>query len=229
VFGGEGNGYEVDPPHRLQPSPLAEWLTKELTAQVARQQEIRGKPIKVLGGRLDPRQHEETQKLFKDYVETLVKSGHRNLYAGGGVCTKCHDVKAAKELPEAIIAPDIPTVWFEKSWFSHVAHRAVNCQECHPGKEHQKENDGKTKVVEREPIGILGIDSCRHCHAPAGATLAGSLRVEGGVRHGCTDCHRYHNNQHPLQGMGASARDPHDKWRIQEWLRAGKNGKSGLP
>jgi len=43
-----------------------------------------------------------------------------------------------------------------------------------------------------EPIAILGADSCRACHAPAGTTVSqanGTTTVAGGIRHGCTDCH----------------------------------------
>jgi hypothetical protein len=41
------------------------------------------------------------------------------------------------------------------------------------------------------------------CHAPA---EIGNGRVRGGASVACTECHRYHNGDHPTQGLGATAR-----------------------
>jgi hypothetical protein len=76
----------------------------------------------------------------------------------------------------------------------------VGCDQCHPGKGAEWAGD-LTRAVELEPVGIVGIETCRQCHGPA-------TDVGAGVRHGCTDCHGYHNGANPLQGIGAAARDP---------------------
>ena len=43
-----------------------------------------------------------------------------------------------------------------------------------------------------------------------------------GVRHGCTDCHRFHNQANPLQGLGTKDRDGKNKLTINEWLGGGR-------
>ena len=47
----------------------------------------------------------------------------------------------------------------------------------------------------------------------------GKQIVGGGARHSCTDCHRYHNGDHPLQGRGAAARDTGKPLTLAEWLK----------
>ena len=46
--------------------------------------------------------------------------------------------------------------------------------------------------------------------------------IAAGVRHRCTDCHRYHNGDHALQGRGAPARDPKQMLDLDSFLRGGK-------
>ena len=77
-------------------------------------------------------------------------------------------------------------------------------------------------VVEFEPIRIRGVKSCQQCHAPAGRQVEvaeGVVVTGGGVRHGCTDCHKYHNGDHALSGRGATARDPLRPLSVSEFLR----------
>ncbi len=216
VGDGRGSGYTLDPPHRVQPDAMRGWLTRELTSQMALQRAQMQKD-KQLGGRLDPRERREIEEAA---AGSWLDLATRNLFRPTGVCARCHVISPA---PPQIEPANIPTVWFEKAWFSHTAHRAVDCAQCHPGKEPQWEN-GRNKVVEREPLGIEGVKSCRQCHLP---TAQGGA----GVRHGCTDCHRYHNGGNPLQGVGAKARDPLPRkkedgkmrrWSVEEWVRGGR-------
>jgi predicted CXXCH cytochrome family protein len=220
VGDGRGASYGLDPPHRVQPAEMRGWLTKELTAQVLLGRGGRQKD-RQLGGRLDPREQDEVRESVAGYWLGLAS---RNLFRPTGVCARCHVITPGAEgqQPPKVEPPGVPTVWLENARFSHTAHRAVDCAECHPGKE-ARWQDGRTVVVEREPVGILGVASCRRCHGPPAAGGAG-------VRHGCTDCHRYHNGPNPLQGRGAEARDPapdpardgKSKWSIREWLGGGR-------
>jgi hypothetical protein len=114
-------------------------------------------------------------------------------------CRKCH-YESRGRFFEPKIFTEIPTVWFESARFDHTSHRGTACQVCHP-----MSQIGSGKLDEREKINILGIESCRQCHAPAGGTRDAPT---GGIRHGCTDCHTYHNGGHGLQGRGAAARVP---------------------
>ena len=47
----------------------------------------------------------------------------------------------------------------------------------------------------------------------------GERILGGGVRHGCTDCHRYHNGDLPLQGRGANARNAAQPLDLSEFLK----------
>ena len=69
---------------------------------------------------------------------------------------------------------------------------------------------------------ILGLESCRSCHAPAGTKVTmpdGSKTVGGGVRHSCVDCHRYHHGDMPMQGRGADTRYPKKPRDLADWLQ----------
>jgi cytochrome c7-like protein len=193
------------PQHGVQPEALADWLTNELTLAVFKDQ-TKSTEVKLFGGRLDPVERTKIDEKLKPRVEELVKDAKKNLTGNEGTCAKCHTIDGNK-----IIPPEIPTVWFQKSWFDHASHRALNCAECHP---YQKSvvKDGVTELGVPERPGILGIESCRKCHGPTSMGKAG-------VRAGCINCHRYHNGDHPLLGRGAAAFDPPQKLTITDWIR----------
>ncbi|WP_171469318.1 cytochrome c3 family protein [Frigoriglobus tundricola] len=112
------------------------------------------------------------------------------------------------------------TVWFTHAKFNHSAHRGTTCATCHPG-------TGAATIApadanKPEPTQILGVESCRACHSPAGTKVTlpdGSKVAGGGVRAACTDCHRYHHNDTPLQGRGSPARFPKDPRGLADWLK----------
>jgi hypothetical protein len=41
----------------------------------------------------------------------------------------------------------------------------------------------------------------------------------GGVRAACTDCHRYHHGDLPIQGRGALTRYPKEPRTLADWLK----------
>jgi hypothetical protein len=182
----------IDIPHRKQPAELKELIcaaaaldlglgkiaATDQSLPFTRQQPERPAPTKADDARLDAL---SASRL------TIVEAN----------CRKCHDQQDGKISPVTI-----PTVWFESARFDHTAHRGAACQVCHP-----MPQIGSGKLDEREKINILGIETCRQCHAPAGGTRDAPT---GGIRHGCTDCHTYHNGGHGLQGRGAAARVPAD-------------------
>ncbi|HEX3313491.1 MAG TPA: cytochrome c3 family protein [Gemmataceae bacterium] len=208
VAGDDAVAYSVDPPHGQQPAVLAPWLSRELTLSVV-QDQTKGTDIKLFGGRLDPRERAKVDEALKPRVEALTNSAQKKLFGSDGTCAKCHEIDAGN-----IVPPAIPTVWFQRSWFDHSSHRALECAECHPGKAAVQKN-GVTELGVPEPLGIRGIESCRKCHGPTSADKAG-------VRASCVDCHRYHNGDHPLQGRGAAAFDPPQKVSITEWIKSGR-------
>jgi Cytochrome c7 and related cytochrome c len=117
-------------------------------------------------------------------------------------CALCHHLA---EMPGPLVRADaikgveiepvrVPNVWFNRAVFDHSAHRAVDCKDCHAGAETSRAN---TDVL------VPGIAVCIQCHGPS-AGRGDTLR--GGAGDSCTECHRFHNGDHPLEGIGASSR-----------------------
>ena len=138
----------------------------------------------------------------------------RQFAPGGQGCAKCHDLgeSGVKAVPDR-------TVWLPASRFNHAAHKSAACAECHPGTYAAVSEP----LAEKEPPQINGVESCRACHAPSGTpvSLPSGTIPGGGVRHSCTDCHRYHNGDHSLEGKGALARFPAKPLDIGEFLKGG--------
>ena len=193
-------------PHRRQPDRLREEITAGYVRQlVATDHPALSAPAEP-GGFLAPRLRAshtlrtETARLTDTALEFLTRQD---------TCVKCHDVGGPA--PGTIAPVADRTVWFTHAKFDHTAHRAVSCSACHPGPTAGLPPDGR--LIDKEPPQLPGIETCRACHAPAGTRVerpGGEAFAGGGVRHGCTDCHGYHNNDHPLQGRGAPTRAPAD-------------------
>jgi len=229
-------------PHRRQPAELKALLKGEYAARLA----FAGNPGLAAaagpGGRLDPAAAPavatfgaETDRLAADATRTLFlglaprekaatapAADQYRLPAGGYACGKCHYRDGPDAAPSIAPIPD-RTVWFAHAKFDHVAHRGQACASCHPGTDPPAAPPGA--VNETEPVLIWGIDSCRACHAPAGTAVKqpnGQAVSALGTRSACTDCHRYHNGDRPLQGRGAAARDPRAPLDLADFLNGGR-------
>lgn len=216
-------------PHRRQSSDLRELLKGEFAAHLAsRNHPAFARPIGP-GGRLDSKTNPAPAP-FEKKLDRLADEAVKKLLSDlqpssehvvpGGSCGKCH-YSTGTGSTEILKLPD-RAVWLTHATFNHVSHKAIACGDCHPGTEAAFAPGGR--VNEREPVLISGIKSCQACHAPSGwgTNLTDDTFVEAaGIRHACTDCHRYHNGDHPLQGLGAAARTPHRPQLITEFLRGG--------
>lgn len=180
-------------PHRLQPAALNEWMRAAITRGLADKVEGVKALLDPAQDRLDPLTREKL-KTFEAAVEDILKKEEARLYLqspsyspifGGSACGKCHTMEGDK-----IAKVNSPVVWLPEAKFSHVAHRPLDCKACHP----MKRADGKPDK-ELLKADILGRDTCISCHNPT-----------AGVRHGCTDCHRYHNGDKAIEGLGAWGR-----------------------
>ena len=117
-------------------------------------------------------------------------------------CALCHHLsESARPLIRADAIRDVeiesvrvPNVWFNHAVFDHSAHRAVDCKACHAAAETSRDS---TDVL------VPGIALCVRCHGPS-AGRGDTLR--GGAGDSCTECHRFHNGDRPLEGIGASSR-----------------------
>jgi predicted CXXCH cytochrome family protein len=190
VGGNAALAAEINVPHRLQTNELERYLKAEITRALTLDNPKWLELPADSRNRVDqPREPNGTLTLQREITNRVERSKAmlfatvpENTHAGGNSCGKCHDLKEKQ-----IVPTNIPTVWFTKARFNHSSHRAMNCLECHQGKEAQVFGpQQKTYEKEKESVHIAGIDNCQKCHSPK--TSSG----QGGVRSNCTDCHRYH-------------------------------------
>lgn len=191
-------------PHRLQPEELRTFLRRAYRDEFLTDSgKLLDKPLKP-SLRLDARDTEAVATA-RTAIEKRVTAAEERLYSGANTCGKCHDYDAdpGRMTPKAIVPVQVPDLWLPHAKFDHAAHKAVDCRGCHAGA--YPEGVDLTKLVEREPVAITGVETCQKCHGPA-TTVNGEPR--GGARADCVECHRYHNGDAPRQGLGAAARGP---------------------
>jgi hypothetical protein len=156
---------------------------------------------------------------FREQADKLVQRAEAVLFSAKAGCAKCHDTEGTGENMKIVPVPD-RSAWFRHAKFNHAAHRGATCATCHDGTEQPLAPN--VTLVEKEPVQILGLDSCRACHSPTSQTivLRDASKVNGGgIRHACTDCHNYHPGDAPLQGRGSDFRIPKDRRNLAEWLK----------
>jgi hypothetical protein len=205
-------------PHRLTPEQADKQLRLAVIDGLASQTNAPPSVLKNTRDRLDPlaperpwhNLEEQVRALTDEAKKQLLLDGPNGLY--GRSCAKCH-IKQPGAEALAIKPVTTPAVWLPHAKFNHSAHRAMNCASCHTSKEAKVSSleELLSAIPKPEPVGIPDIANCRQCHAPARRTSAGP---QGGVRHDCVECHRYHNGDAPLQGLGSAHRDPPDSLRL---------------
>jgi hypothetical protein len=212
-------GFAVN--HRRQPSELlAEVKAGYVKGLVASGHPSLATPVEP-GGKLEPQPKLGSLTLGQE-AERLTSDAERILFSEQGACAKCHKVTPpANATAKPQIAPIADrTVWFTHAKFNHASHRGATCATCHPGT--SGAYISKPEADKPEPVQILGVETCKACHAPTGTKVLmpdGSKIVGGGARHACTDCHRYHNGDLPLQGRGADARFTREPLNLEKWLK----------
>lgn len=135
------------------------------------------------------------------------QQAQRLALGGKTTCGECHYYdKGDDNTFKSITATQVPQVWQQHAVFNHARHRALDCRECHANA-YAFQADGKTPntaaSADHKDVLLPSIETCVKCHAPAS-------RGRGGARADCTECHRYHNGDQALQGMGALKRGPHN-------------------
>jgi hypothetical protein len=154
--------------------------------------------------------------LFGSAIDEKTRRDARLPMSRGG-CVECHELKPAGrplvdlKAAESLEIKDVNVrpLWFESARFDHAAHRAVECAACHKDVEKSKD----------QSIPLLpNIEQCVDCHAPS-TTRAG--RPVGGAGVSCVECHRYHNGDHPAQGVGARARLGKAEMAVDQFLIGG--------
>jgi hypothetical protein len=186
---------ELVVPHRVQPAEIDRFLW-DLYAGMFLKQEDKLLDRRV-GVRTNPGLPPDTAEVaVKKKIDGAVKAAERVLFEGKTTCLECHTavVNPGQILPQSIVVPKVPTLWQDKAFFDHTAHRGLganNCNICHS----QAKNS-----IDAADVLLPKLSSCQECHAPAS-----SAADRGGVRYDCTTCHRYHNGDHTIQGRGTFA------------------------
>jgi hypothetical protein len=197
-------------PHGLQPKAIHDYLEGHyLTEYLKGNTKLFERPVAVrpFPGKLPPEETEQAGKVVKEKVSAAKKV----LYSKN-TCLECHHGDPDTGVPETIVAPGVPDVWFKHAGFDHSAHRAVSCQECH-AQAYPRADKASTTSAD---VLIPGRDSCLLCHTPAAT-------ASGGARSDCVECHRYHNGDAPLAGVGAAARGVSDPLDMHSFLRGGRS------
>jgi hypothetical protein len=105
-------------------------------------------------------------------------------------CALCHTVSGAEALPRLVqTSLDVPTIgpakqperFYMASIFSHSAHGAVQCLECHTAA--LTSTSGKDQL-------LPGIATCQRCHD--GQSNPEGALPSGHAESGCALCHTYH-------------------------------------
>jgi len=138
-----------------------------------------------------------------------VADADRKVFLGKQTCGECHvyERSGTQIVPDRIVPPEVPEVWFEHAVFNHAAHRALDCLACHA--------QAKTSTASADVL-LPAIDTCFVCHAPQSNHDG---KIHGGARFDCTECHRYHHGDNPLQGIGAAKRGVTVKRDIDGFLQ----------
>jgi predicted CXXCH cytochrome family protein len=220
--------------HRLQPAELHQELENLVIGETLKQD-----PTSL--NRLEPKRRipgrpEQADERTRELVNAAVFTAERKLFGGEkNTCTECHHFREADgcllstpappESPDqpvlsfthVTVAPAaIPQLWLRRATFEHTAHRTLTCRECHA----RAYADAPSASTTSRDVLLPGLATCLQCHAPPGGSLD---QPQGGASTSCVECHRYHNGDAPLQGLGASARDATLERDIKAFLRGAAN------
>jgi hypothetical protein len=120
-------------------------------------------------------------------------------------CGLCH-LQTGADIPESVDAPlpviahyQQPQRWLRSAIFSHAAHQAVACQDCH------------TKALSSAngtDVLMPSIATCRTCHDGATSPQGPAIKA-GHAESGCFLCHVYH-------GWEQAAITPHTGFRMNQ-------------
>jgi predicted CXXCH cytochrome family protein len=180
-----------------------------------------------------------SEERFNEAIETNVATAGRllfgaaidqavlrqlNLPQGRRGCVECHNLKphaerlahstdfAALEVEPVLMTP----VWLESAFFNHTTHRALDCAACHAGVDSSERNGD-------QPL-LPGRAACTACHTAEGNRWSGQPPAAGTS---CTECHRYHDGDHPARGLGALSRRGAAQFSVEQFQKGWMGAKSG--
>lgn len=216
-------------PHGLQPDAVRDFVWGAYANEYVSRQAPSTNSTRPLPGRAPADEakaraaiNQELAGLEKFLYRERLSQAQKILFRGRQTCGECHSFETANAdtVPKRVVPTSIPDVWFKHARFDHSAHRAVACRDCHAQAYAEKDLPS-----DKQTVMLPGRDVCLACHAPASS----SGTVHGGARFDCVECHRFHNGDEPLQGMGAAARGVPDAERrsIRDFLTAPRRRSAG--
>src|SRR5262249_18253639 len=147
-----------------------------------------------------------------EYLSDELSAAAKNLR---NQCAQCHRMKddaGSLDIDPMTMHP----IWLAHAQFSHVAHRKVDCTQCHAvASPKDGSEQAPTVAMDTGDPYIPGLQVCLKCHSPPRETQTAAT---GGVRFDCILCHRYHDVDDPWHGRGNSARGA-DRVTIPEFIR----------
>ena len=244
---------ELEVPHGVQPDQVVAFVKRAVAAQVLSDDpklldvfvpaaRIPGKApaLATATNRRDEALGKALTYLFPAQLDPASTGGKTS---NANNCLECHHYgpERSEGYPTRVEATKVPEIWFTHASFDHSSHRGVDCRECHAGS-YALERDGKTinPTASKTSADVLlpAIDNCVQCHAPAQSQGIGGWFAQagsssggggGGAGFACTECHKYHNGDRPLQGYAAKAQDASIERSIAEFLRGTAAAKSPSP
>lgn len=195
--------------HRLQPKEVRSYLESYYTEQYLKGLASKDdRPRRPLPGE-NP--DDATKQAALEQINRQVRRVEAELFSSSKGCAECHFIERTSQSKDSgglnlrIMPTKIPQVWLRHAKFSHASHRMHDCALCHRSAYALEPADRAEMLPQTGPKSLLPrIETCFECHGPSHAADG----AKGGARYDCAGCHRYHNEDAPLQGRGAAARGP---------------------
>ncbi|HVJ83729.1 MAG TPA: cytochrome c3 family protein [Planctomycetia bacterium] len=149
-------------------------------------------------------------------------------------CAECHSFRAAPDVKaegnsksadlgiDALLVGDawktatvrptaVPQIWQPHARFSHLAHSAVKCDDCHQYKTATGDLVRARDSRAAKDVLIPDLVSCVRCHGP-------ESKIPG-LRSDCALCHYYHGHDRPLAGRAGHALPEERRRDVIDFLR----------
>ena len=216
----ESKGFKLTVPHRLQPEEMQTFLKRAVLGDLLEKQK-EPKLTEWLQKPRPGRSVAEAPQALQTLVAERVKEASKLLWLGQHTCGECHHYEADPKqpvIPARVVPTEVPALWLKHARFDHRAHRAVNCRECHEQAYTSTQSSdvllsgGKTPDNE---VAVADIKKCQECHSPVRQERGITM---GGARFDCAECHRYHQGDDWLQGLGSRARAPQNRLDLKSFL-----------
>ncbi len=204
-------------PHGMQPAKVGEFLDQVYAGRLLSDRLPLRKATVGPNGRLD---RPELLPEARGAVTKLVESAEVKLATSGQGCAGCHLFDKPQEpfAKRTVRTPGPHAGWYQHARFTHAAHHAVSCRECHAGAYAEAAASDKA-ADELERVLVPETARCLECHGPLREV---DRKPFGGAREECVECHLYHHEQAARPEAGAALREP--KQRLD-----GESFRRGLP